>query len=200
MSPSSIPPAKDVVPSTYFGGSADDTASAMTVDPAGNVYVTGTTSSLDFPLSKGAYASKGSSFVFRLNPDGSLSYSTYFASSASPIAIAVDAAGSAYIAGTAGGNLPVTPGAYQSTCNCAPVSTGFLTIIVVGGFITKFDATRIQSALFHLYRRNERIRECRQRPRARSGWRRLSQLRQAPPSDASATAVMTFPKSLVPPM
>jgi uncharacterized protein (TIGR03437 family) len=136
-----LDPSGNVVYSTYFGGSADDNASAMTVDASGNVYVTGTTTSLDFPVTKGTYSSKGSSFLFRLNPDGSVGYSTYFASSVTPVAIAVDGAGSAYLAGTAGGNLPVTPGAYQSTCNCAPISTGFLTIIVVSGFTAKFDST-----------------------------------------------------------
>jgi uncharacterized protein (TIGR03437 family) len=133
--------AGNVVYSTYFGGSAEDNATAMVVDQAGNVYVTGSTGSLDFPVTKGAYASTGTSFLFRLNPDGGLGYSTYFAPSTTPSAISVDTAGSAYLAGTTGGNLPVTPGAYQTTCNCASFSTGFLEVIVVGGFATKFDST-----------------------------------------------------------
>jgi uncharacterized protein (TIGR03437 family) len=134
-----LDPSGNIVYSTYFGGSADDVASAIAVDPAGNVYVTGTTTSLDFPVTKGAYASTGGSFLFKLNPDGSVGYSTYFA--ATPTAIAVDAAGSAYLAGSTGDGLPVTPGAYQTACNCAPIETGFLTIFLESGFATKFDPT-----------------------------------------------------------
>ncbi len=46
----------NVLYSTYFGGSGQDAATAMTVDAAGDVYVTGTTTSADFPTTKGAYA------------------------------------------------------------------------------------------------------------------------------------------------
>ncbi len=92
----------NVVYSTYFGGTGDDTASAMTVDAAGNVYVTGLTLSADFPVSANAYQKtppatgplelRGASFVFKLNPSGSLAYSTYFAPSESnPRSIAVGA-------------------------------------------------------------------------------------------------------------
>ena len=137
-----LDPNGNVVYSTYFGGSSDDVAGAIAVDPAGNVYVTGTTSSLDFPVTKGAYSPKGGSFLFKLNPDGSVGYSTYFAPPGnSPIAIAVDAAGSLYIGGSSLGSLPVTPGAYQTMCNCGSSSTGFLTIFSQSGFVTKFNPT-----------------------------------------------------------
>ncbi len=58
-----LDPSGNVVYSTFFGGSGDDPATAMTVDAAGNVYVTGTLyyigtgSSSDFPVTKGAYSS-----------------------------------------------------------------------------------------------------------------------------------------------
>jgi uncharacterized protein (TIGR03437 family) len=147
-----LDPSGNILYSTYFGGTADDIATAITVDKSGNVYVTGTTSSSDFPVTKGVYATSGGSFLFKLNSDGTVGYSTYF-SGGSPAAIAVDAGGSAYIAGTSGGNLPVTPGAYQSSCNCGSFSTGFrtatrpsgvvsdLTIFTESGFVTKFDPT-----------------------------------------------------------
>jgi hypothetical protein len=41
--------------STYLGGSAGDAATGVTVDEAGNVYMTGSTYSLDFPTPDGAY-------------------------------------------------------------------------------------------------------------------------------------------------
>jgi hypothetical protein len=110
----------NIVYSTFFGGTADDSATAMTVDPAGNVYVTGTTGSGDFPITAGAYAAsppvagRGATFVFKLNSAGSIAYSTYYSDyQSTPSAIAVNAAGEAFVAGTTSGNLPVTPGVFQ---------------------------------------------------------------------------------------
>ena len=57
-------------------------------------------SSLDFPVTKGAYASTGASFLFQLNPDGSVGIFDLFRVAATPITVAVDAAGSAYLAGS----------------------------------------------------------------------------------------------------
>jgi hypothetical protein len=100
-----LDPNGNVVYSTYFGGSGGDVATAMTVDPNGSVYVAGTTSSTDFPTTAGAYSSTLPSpsgagafvtFLFKLNADGSLGYSTYFSNSQTlPNAVAVDSAGSA---------------------------------------------------------------------------------------------------------
>jgi len=135
-----LDPTGSVVYSTYFGGTGNDIVSAMTVDAAGNVYVTGSTTSLDFPVTKGAYASTGSSFLFRLNPDGTVGYSTY--ATQAPFAIAVDSSGAAYIAGNTEGSLPTTPGAYQATCSdCGLHSTGFFGVISESGFVSKFDPT-----------------------------------------------------------
>jgi uncharacterized protein (TIGR03437 family) len=136
-----LDPSGNVVYSTYFGGSGEDVALAMTVDPAGNVYVTGTTSSQDFPTTKGVYStSTGNNFLFKLNPDGLLGYATYFPAGNSAVAaIAVDGAGSAYVTGYTNGNLPTTPGAYQTVCGCAVQSSGFLIFFTSDAFLTKFD-------------------------------------------------------------
>lgn len=135
-----LDPSGSVVYSTYFGGSGDDVATGMAVDAAGNVYVTGSTTSLDFPVTKGAYASTGSSFLFRLNADGAIGYSTY--ATQAPSAIAVDSKGAAYIAGDTQGGLTTTPGAYETTCaGCGGVSNGFFEVISESGFISKFDST-----------------------------------------------------------
>jgi hypothetical protein len=114
----------NVVYSTYFGGNGDDLATAMTVDTAGAVYVSGTTTSTNFPVTQGAYSSSAqsstSTFLFKLNSDGMVGYSTYFAQ-LQPTAMAVDSAGSAYLTGGVGPNpglLPTTPGAYQTVCAC----------------------------------------------------------------------------------
>ena len=119
-------PQGNLVYSTYFGGTGTDLATGIAVDSSGAAYVTGTTTSLGFPVSAGAFATAGSSFVFKLNPDGSLAYSTFFSeSSSTPYAIAVDAGGHAYIAGVTEGGLPVTAGAYQTTLQGTEPGPGF---------------------------------------------------------------------------
>jgi uncharacterized protein (TIGR03437 family) len=149
----------NIIYSTYFGGSGTDNATAMTVDPAGNVYVTGTTSSADFPTTKGVYAASlppafqgvtvnvprtNSAFLFRLNPDGSLAYSTYFAAAQLPNAIAIDSSGSVYLSGATFGGLPTTPGAYSTSWCCDPIPPGEIPILYIPNadtFLTKFDPT-----------------------------------------------------------
>lgn len=109
--------------STYLGGSGNDEPFGIAVDASGSVYVTGITTSTDFPITPGAvqttFAGDREVFISKLNPNGTaLVYSTYLGGSASDSGqnIAVDAAGNAYITGrTYSDNFPVTPGAVQTT-------------------------------------------------------------------------------------
>jgi uncharacterized protein (TIGR03437 family) len=107
-----LDPGGNIVYSTYFGGSGDDSAAAMAVGADGSVYVTGATTSTDFPVTAGAYLStrppvaypSPEPFLFKLNPDGSLAWSTYFAGyNSTPAAIAVDSGGYPYVATVAQG-------------------------------------------------------------------------------------------------
>ena len=90
--------------STYLGGSNDDFGDDITVDSAGNAYVTGRTSSTDFPTSNpfdNALAGLTDVFVTKLNASGSiLVYSTYLGgiNNESDADIAVDLDGNAYVA------------------------------------------------------------------------------------------------------
>ena len=125
----------NVVYSTYFGGSGNDAAAALAVGSDGSLYVTGSTNSADLPVTAGAYLSKlpsthgrAASFVFKLNPDGSLDWATYFTESG-VASIAVDSAGNPYIGGCTGGGLPTTPGAYQTTFQQSVTSNGFFGVI-----------------------------------------------------------------------
>ena len=93
--------------STYLGGSNNDGGSGIAVDSAGNAYITGNTSSADFPTTPNAYqTSYGGStdtFVTKIDASGSaLIYSTYLGGSVYEFGggIAVDSSRSAYIAGT----------------------------------------------------------------------------------------------------
>src|SRR5437016_654718 len=105
--------------STYLGGFATDIGHGIAVDAAGNAYVTGDANSSDFPTTPGAFqpTGRGPAFVTKLNGTGSaLAYSTYLGNgNGNASAIAVDAAGNAYVTGIAGPNFPTTPGAFQPT-------------------------------------------------------------------------------------
>jgi uncharacterized protein (TIGR03437 family) len=138
----------NIVYSTYFGGSADDSAAAMAVGSDGSVYVTGSTTSLDLPTTPSVYGPTiaaapflRSNFVFKLNPDGSLGWATYFADRNSMVnTIAVDSAGNPYIAGNSAGGLPTTPGAYNTQFQLPPC-TGFGCFFRnTSAFVTKFNA------------------------------------------------------------
>jgi hypothetical protein len=93
--------------STYLGGSADDRAYGIALDGSKNVYITGATSSTNFPTATGAFqpSLRGSSnaFVTEFNPGGnSLLYSTYLGGSGTDQAssIAVTPAGIAFVTGS----------------------------------------------------------------------------------------------------
>jgi hypothetical protein len=107
---------------TYLGGSSDDRAFGIALDPTNNIYVTGQTSSANFPV-LGALQSrlKGArdAFVTKLNATGSsLIYSTFLGGAGADVgnAITVDSSGAAYILGdTTSSDLNVTTGALQRT-------------------------------------------------------------------------------------
>ena len=126
-----------LVYSTYLGGTGNaglgDQGNAIALDSGGNVYVTGTTASLNFPVfpNPGAFQTtnhdinqaKLNAFVARFDTTksgaASLIYSTYLGGSGSigdqAFAIAVDSQKQAYIAGhTSSNDFPVTPGAPQT--------------------------------------------------------------------------------------
>lgn len=94
-----------LVYSTYLGGTNTDTGTAIAVDREGNAYITGDTSSNDFPVVNPFQATKAGfvdGFVTKINAAGSaLVYSTYLGGSDqdSSRSIAVDCAGHAYVTG-----------------------------------------------------------------------------------------------------
>jgi hypothetical protein len=126
--------------STYLGGSSDDEGKGIAVDTAGNAYVTGWTTSTNFPTQNAYQTTKGgganfyNSFVTKLNSTGTaLGYSTYLGGSNGDYGsgIAVDASGNAYVTGwTNSTNFP-TQNAYQTTRNGS--QNGFVTKLNSGG-------------------------------------------------------------------
>jgi hypothetical protein len=91
--------------STYLGGSSDDDSWAIAVAASGNAYLTGNTSSTDFPTEspiQGTNAGSSDAFVTKINATGSaLAYSTYLGGSDwdCSYGIAVDTSGNAYLTG-----------------------------------------------------------------------------------------------------
>ncbi|MCA1703350.1 MAG: SBBP repeat-containing protein, partial [Actinobacteria bacterium] len=112
--------------STYLGGSGFDAPSNIDLDSQGNTYISGVTSSADFPVTPGALRTTRRddglhlAFVSKLNPDGSgLVYSTFVATTEtfSEVGISVAPDGSAWVMGTSSfvADAPVTPGAFMPT-------------------------------------------------------------------------------------
>ncbi len=126
---------------TYLGGGADSSDSAgnaIAVDNAGDAYVTGYTTSTSFPTTTGAYSATNSgatdAFVTKLNPTGTILYSTYLGGNdtSAGAGVAVDSAGDAYIAGTtSASDFPTTTGAYSGTA--AGSSDAFMTELNASG-------------------------------------------------------------------
>jgi hypothetical protein len=125
--------------STYLGGSNSDDGIGIAMDQSGNAYVTGDTTSSDFPTTAGALQTTlrglSDAFVTKLDSTGSaLVYSTYLGGSSSDEqgdGIAVDASGNAYVTGfTLSSDFPTTPGALQTTLQ------GFS-----DAFVTKLNST-----------------------------------------------------------
>jgi len=91
--------------STYFGGSGYDRGSRIAVDHDGKAYITGHTSSSDFPRQNSCQETFAGgpydAFVTKLTSLGALSYSTYLGGSGDDIGrdIAVDGSGNAYVTG-----------------------------------------------------------------------------------------------------
>lgn len=115
---------------TYLGGTAEDDAYAITVNSAGNAYVTGQTKSSNFPTKNALHAGTAGGFdvfVSELSPNGSsLVFSTYIGGTLddSGNAIALDASGNIFLAGGTGSTNFPTMGAAQGTF--AGVIDGFV--------------------------------------------------------------------------
>jgi photosystem II stability/assembly factor-like uncharacterized protein len=125
-----------LVYSTLLGGefkgnsSGNDLGYAIAVDSAGNAYVTGATTSRDFPTTAGAFQTDfggglfgGDAFVTKINPKGTaLVYSTFLGGTEADIGygIALDSAGNAYVTGaTQSSNYP-TAGPLQQKHSSGP--------------------------------------------------------------------------------
>lgn len=124
-----------------FGGKGSDQARAIALDPAGNIFVGGSTSSPNFPLRnplQSERAAGGSGFLVKLSPDGSqVIFSTYFGGLLGPSevrAVAADPAGNLYVTGQTGSrDFPASPGMPAGHV------TGFAPGGILGAFFAKLS-------------------------------------------------------------
>lgn len=120
--------------STFLGGTGEDAAVEIAVSAHGNAFVTGITTSLNFPTepdgARFGPAGGSDTFVTKFNTEGNqLIYSAYLGGSSNENyypeleelgstygGIAIDSIGNAYITGlTRSSDFPITPGSYQQT-------------------------------------------------------------------------------------
>jgi len=142
------PTAAAVTYSTYIGGTGQDQAKKIILDPQGRVAITGYTLSTDFQVTLNAMqpapAGKGDAFLTILNPNApdfttALVYSTYFGGSDGDIAYDMrrDSSGKYYLCGyTLSTDFPVLNALY-------PVSSDGGSI---DGFVSVIDPSRAPSA------------------------------------------------------
>jgi hypothetical protein len=97
----------NLIYSTYLGGAQDESGNGIAVDRYGNMYITGTTNSSDFPIKnpihyKGSDMFGSDAYITKLKQDGSdLVYSTYLSGERTDVGydIQVDHNGNAYVTG-----------------------------------------------------------------------------------------------------
>jgi len=108
---------------TFLGGSHDDSASQATIDRAGNIWVTGTTNSPDFPMRGGLDTTYnggglyGDAFVVKMTSTGRPTWSSFFGGSGDDAgqSIGIDACDDLLVSGwTQSANIP-TVGAFDAT-------------------------------------------------------------------------------------
>ena len=140
-----------VLYSTYIGGRDEDGIAAIALGSNG-IHLTGTTMSTDFPVTAGALQSAyafgtdpdgntfDDAFYARLDPTGaSLQYGTYLGGrdNDSGTAIALDAGGNAFVAGTTSSlDFPILNAARPTN-----TSTSAYPDITTDGFLARFDAS-----------------------------------------------------------
>jgi len=115
----------DIEYSTYIGGSNNDTATGITVDSDGFAYVTGYTSSPDFPTTSGCYdpifSSSSEAFIIKMNKDGSdLLYSSFLGGSVGSWTrdVLLDSENNVHVIGTTESpDFPTTPGCFDNSHN-----------------------------------------------------------------------------------
>ncbi|MFB3894914.1 MAG: SBBP repeat-containing protein [bacterium] len=150
----------ELIYSTYLGGSYYDWGNAITVDPEGNAYITGYTSSPDYPTTFGALAEslKGidDGIIAQLNADGTeLLYSTYLGGSNDDecSGIAIDSSNNLYITGVTNySDFPTTSTSFDTSLN--GYSDAFIIkmkLVAINHYFNNYSEFTISSDFDHWY-------------------------------------------------
>jgi hypothetical protein len=109
-----------LVYSTYFGGTGTDEARSIAADASGNLWITGSTYSYDFPLVGNSYQNGnhtgGDAFLAQLSTSAGFLYSTYIGGAGIDVAtkITFDVSGRLFVTGyTTSTDFPATPDAFR---------------------------------------------------------------------------------------
>jgi hypothetical protein len=126
--------------SSYLGGSGSELSATVAVDAGFDIYVTGSTSSSNFPVTSSTYqtALKGIAnvFVSKFDQTGAPIFSTFLGGTGmdTSVGIAVDAAGNSYVAGTTTStDFPTSSTAFQT----APLGSG------THAFVSELDSAGV---------------------------------------------------------
>lgn len=122
---------------SYLGGTGDDVLRRLSIGAAGDLYLTGWTTSVDFPATPGAfmtsYQGGTDAILCRFDPSGrQLRWSTFLGGSSgeSGQGIARSSSAVAIAGNTASSDLPITPGAFDP--QLSGVNDGFITVLRPG--------------------------------------------------------------------
>ncbi len=116
------PAADTILFSTFIQPAGGSSLAAVAVDAAGNFYLCGNSGGANFPVTTGLGTSGG--FIMKLAPNGTILYSGLM-NGTLPRGLAVDAAGNAYLSGTADTTLQ-TVNAFEAAPPCATPTCGGL--------------------------------------------------------------------------
>jgi hypothetical protein len=132
------PTASHILFSTYLGGSVGESARRIAVNSAGEVFVTGSTRSTDYPVTAGALnysnpSSLDNVVISKLSSSGALLTSAVLGGTNDDevAGLALDAAGAIYLSGTTNSpNFPVTAGARNDLSKLDSLSSGAKVFVI----------------------------------------------------------------------
>jgi len=148
--------------STFLGGSGSEGVADLELDTHGNVYVAGSTGSIDFPITSGAFDQThnggADAFISKLNGNlSSLSAATFLGGSSGrdkATALALDTQGNVYVAGeTASAVFPTGSGALDTIHNGSfdafiTKMSGDLTSLITATFLGGSNIDKVTALTF----------------------------------------------------